>query len=1187
MDRAVDRFDPPPPRLGGKGTGLARLARGGLPVPPGCCLPGDAYLAARDATPGWQRARDEAAGILAVPATERRPGPRTVTPPLLEAAASVLTRWADAVRLPQAAVDELRRACAGLTPPLAVRSSAWIEDRPGGTAAGLWPTRLGVRGADGLLDAVVQCWRRLWSPAALEALLRELLWRSGSTTAKAATAPTAQPETAPTAALGAAPAAALAAALDRAYMAVVLQEQVGPVVAGVAFSHDPGGRDAEAAGSADAMAVGAAWGLGRALVGGLVAGDLYRLGRTDGRLLEARPGPKPVEVVPLPDGGVEERPVSPAKATVPCLDEGQLRRIRRLVLDVEAAWEGPDPHLDIEWALGPDGRLFLLQAREALAPTRGTTPRRDREAPGAAGPDDSPPAATPARTGHPGTTASAAAALETAIRGRAPLLPLHWQQPDLAWTKWSMEHVHKAPRTRCPLRRSLLDPIMQRAELATAQDGGSLPPRLLYLGGYAFRGPATSELPPGVTPPRPSEAVQRLVRAARAAGPDERYRLWHDEVRPYLDDTASPLFAARWEDAPLPAVQRDYRRFLQLVVEQWLLHFALEDRGLARLRDFCRHHRVLDDRACLQLVLGRDTLATDLSRRLRRLGGLVAASPSLWEDFAVQAAAGWATPDQLQRHASFWARFEDLLTVYGRQLAAGEDLLSATWSENPRPALQGIHGWAQAIRGGNAGLPEGEAKAGRLADEARRRLAVGSVGSGGGEAVAEFDRLLAAARRSRTYLEDHHYLLDQASLALIRRVHLGLGERFRRRGPLERADDTLFCYLDEILGLLGLGTALPPAPDVITWRREFHGLWSRRPVVRHIGGTRVPVIAGRGADRLTGAGASPGRHAGRAVIVTGDRPPGNIAPGDVLVCPLLLPSWAWVLPLAGAVVADGGSILSHGAILVREAGIPAVFATGWATRAIPDGCPVSVDGDAGVVTFAPPAAEGMQGLSPERDRTDTGRPFPSEWQDPADRHRPWRLWHDLNRGPDTPLAAGLLALALAPADRPRCRSFDGFWYLTGRGAPPPIRVLAADAVPPPDAAPAELAALWRNLAGEDVGCWRTVGELSQREAADVATGCNHMPPLPERPATLARWALDALAAAGIIGDATDGWFLTPPEVAALLAILPAARTEPAAGSTPDLTDLLAARRAEHRLMTEAAPPRAIAAVPQPNLDREG
>jgi pyruvate,water dikinase len=76
----------------------------------------------------------------------------------------------------------------------------------------------------------------------------------------------------------------------------------------------------------------------------------------------------------------------------------------------------------------------------------------------------------------------------------------------------------------------------------------------------------------------------------------------------------------------------------------------------------------------------------------------------------------------------------------------------------------------------------------------------------------------------------------------------------------------------------------------------------------------------------------------------------RIRPGDVLVCPITSPVWTVLFPSVGALVTDSGGILSHSAIIAREYGIPAVVATGNATRLLKDGQFVMVDGNAGVVS---------------------------------------------------------------------------------------------------------------------------------------------------------------------------------------------------------------------------------------------
>lgn len=110
--------------------------------------------------------------------------------------------------------------------------------------------------------------------------------------------------------------------------------------------------------------------------------------------------------------------------------------------------------------------------------------------------------------------------------------------------------------------------------------------------------------------------------------------------------------------------------------------------------------------------------------------------------------------------------------------------------------------------------------------------------------------------------------------------------------------------------------------------------------------------AGAPASAVTvrGLGASPGRHVGTGRLVIDRRDFEKLQPGDILVAPITTPAYNVVLPLLGGVVTDRGGLLSHPAIVTREYGIPGVVGTREATKRIPDGARVEIDGDAGTVT---------------------------------------------------------------------------------------------------------------------------------------------------------------------------------------------------------------------------------------------
>ena len=102
-------------------------------------------------------------------------------------------------------------------------------------------------------------------------------------------------------------------------------------------------------------------------------------------------------------------------------------------------------------------------------------------------------------------------------------------------------------------------------------------------------------------------------------------------------------------------------------------------------------------------------------------------------------------------------------------------------------------------------------------------------------------------------------------------------------------------------------------------------------------------------DCLTGVAGSPGVISGISRVVSGPEEFHKLGKGEILVAPLTNPVWTPLFAVAGGLVTEVGGILSHGAIVAREYGIPAVMSVNGATRQIPEGQMVTVDGNSGVV----------------------------------------------------------------------------------------------------------------------------------------------------------------------------------------------------------------------------------------------
>src|SRR5262249_25617958 len=198
--------------------------------------------------------------------------------------------------------------------PLAVRSSAVDEDGAEASFAGQHLTLLNVRSADELPHALREIRGSACSDSAITYRKRVGLF-------------------------------------TRPSVAVVVQQLLDPEAAGVMFTRNP-------ITGADERMIEASWGLGEAVVAGLVIPDSFRIAR-DGQVLERRPGLKRVAIRSLATGGTVEAEVAPEDIERLCLDDGRLDELNRLAERCEGVY-GPDR--DIEWAVA-DGQVYLLQCR--------------------------------------------------------------------------------------------------------------------------------------------------------------------------------------------------------------------------------------------------------------------------------------------------------------------------------------------------------------------------------------------------------------------------------------------------------------------------------------------------------------------------------------------------------------------------------------------------------------------------------------------------------------------------------------------------------------------------------------------------------------------------------------------------------------------------------------------------------
>jgi pyruvate,water dikinase len=288
------------------------------------------------------------------------------------------------------------------------------------------------------------------------------------------------------------------------------------------------------------------------------------------------------------------------------------------------------------------------------------------------------------------------------------------------------------------------------------------------------------------------------------------------------------------------------------------------------------------------------------------------------------------------------------LRRYGHRAVAEIDLGMPRWSDDPAHVLGALANYLRLDPGSAqdpdarfaAGAEAAEAAVARVVDRVRRRsrwrapvvaFALGRV------------RQLVGLRETH---KDHLVRL----IAAARTEVAAVGVELARRGLLDDADDVFLLDLREARAALA---GADHRPAVAARRAEYARELRRRHVPRLLltDGTEpealaTPATATDGA--LVGTAASAGTVTAPARVVL-DPVGARLEPGEVLVAPSTDPGWTPLFLTAGALVMEMGGANSHGAVVAREYGIPAVVGVPWATTRLRTGMRVTVDGAAGVV----------------------------------------------------------------------------------------------------------------------------------------------------------------------------------------------------------------------------------------------
>ena len=296
---------------------------------------------------------------------------------------------------------------------------------------------------------------------------------------------------------------------------------------------------------------------------------------------------------------------------------------------------------------------------------------------------------------------------------------------------------------------------------------------------------------------------------------------------------------------------------------------------------------------------------------------------------------------------------EGFLGAYGH-LGTTWDLREPTWGERPE-ILDALV--ASRLRAGRVAPEAEDARRGELATA--RQAAVARLGAALAPAPwapAFFERLIAVLH-TMVRLDEEHHLFCGRLIPAERRLISVWAHEFTARGVLAEPDDIWFLTIDEVLAIAGEAAPHARAPLAARRRAAYERALAAPPVTEYVGDRPVAAeaVVGATSGQLKGEGASGGFVEGPVRHVKTLADLAEVRPGDIVVVPTPKPGYTPAWAVAGGVIAARGSVLSHGLILAREYGLPAITGVPDALDRLPPGTIVRLDGWSGLITVLTPA----------------------------------------------------------------------------------------------------------------------------------------------------------------------------------------------------------------------------------------
>ncbi|GGH25815.1 putative phosphoenolpyruvate synthase [Dyadobacter endophyticus] len=849
---------------GGKGANLGELAGiGGIHVPDGFCVITEAFR--------------QVAGKAGIGGLLERLALLTVADRNEIAALGREIRGAiETAGVPLAIRDEVFRYVAklGEDHAYAVRSSATAEDLPGASFAGQQDTYLNVIGRDAILEHIRKCWASLFTDRAIAYRIQNGFDHS------------------------------------QVSLAVVVQRMVFPQASGIMFTADP------VTANRKVTSIDASFGLGEALVSGLVNADVYKV--RDGGIIEKKVAAKKLAIYALRDGGTYEADIVPEEQELQTLTDGQILQLEQIGRKIEAHFGHPQ---DIEWCLA-ENEFYIVQSRPitTLYPVPEANDEENH---------------IYVSVGHQQmmTDAMKPLGLSTwqltsprpmATAGGRIFVDVAQDLLSPAGRKVVLDVLGKSD----PLVRVAVTELLERGDFVKDITGGPGP------GEPDQRQPAQG--PPAhdfftldaYDPSIVHELIGRSEASLAVLSENIRTKSGTDVIDFILDD-----FQQRKSQA-------DPQSFGVIVTAMNAAFWINE-----KMNEWLGEKNVADTLS--QSV--PNNVTSEMGLELLDVADAIRPHPEV-VNYLLDA-GGDNFPDGmtvLNGGAEASKAIHAFLAKYGMRCAGEIDITRTRWSEKPAILIPMILGNIrhQEPGAGKLKFEQGRQEAAEKETELLNRLRQLPDGE---QKAEETKRMIGLLRSLAGYREYPKYAIIRRYFEYKKALMQEAG-RLVNANVIREKEDIYYLGLEEIREVIRAQKA------------DYHIINQRKEAFRYFEKLTPPrvmtsdgeVIRGKHSHEnlpegaIGGLAVSAGIVEGRARVVL-NMEDADLEPGDILVTAFTDPSWTPLFVSIKGLVTEVGGLMTHGAVIAREYGLPAVVGVDNATRLIRDGQKIRVHGTEGYI----------------------------------------------------------------------------------------------------------------------------------------------------------------------------------------------------------------------------------------------